>query len=114
MTGNAPLCSTVVEAPHGAWHIASAQQTFLVVMVMMMVTVLIMVVMAVMMLIVMERSTKVSVELDTKSLPPSPKTLGRQCWLFLIEKENPRESSAPLGLSFLISDKTHGVTVRLK
>ena len=64
MTGDAPLCSRLLSASHGAWHIASAQQTFLVVMVMMMVTVLIVVVMvvvmAVMMLIVMERSTKVS------------------------------------------------------
>lgn len=46
MTGDAPLCSRLLSASHGAWHIASAQQTFLVVMVMMMVTVLIMVVMA--------------------------------------------------------------------
>lgn len=60
MTEDAPLCSRLLSASHGAWHVASAQQTFLVVMVMMMVTVLVMVVMAVMMLIVMERSTKVS------------------------------------------------------
>lgn len=43
-------------ASHGAWHIPSAQKTFMVVVVMMMVIVVIMVVM----LIVVEGSTKVS------------------------------------------------------
>lgn len=46
----------VFSASHGAWHIASAQKTFVVVVVMMMVIVVIMVVM----LIVVEGSTKVS------------------------------------------------------
>lgn len=55
-------------ASHGAWHIASAQETFVVVVVMMMVIVVIMVVM----LIVVEGSTKVSHGIRYKVLASFP------------------------------------------